>query len=99
MTNPLLLDAATRAGHYLENIAQRPVFPTADALLDLHQFEEPLPDQPSDPAAMLARLDEFGSPATVTSAGPRYYRNAQHIPKLDFVQSDMEGQAKPNLPT
>ncbi len=73
MTNSLLLDAAARAGHYLENSAQRPVFPTSAALANLHQFEQPLLDQPSDPAAVLARLDEIGSPATVASAGPRYF--------------------------
>ncbi len=73
MTNPLLLDAAQRAGHYLENIAQRSVFPSSGALIDLHQFEVPLPDQPSDPSAVLALLDRLGSPATVASAGPRYF--------------------------
>jgi len=73
MTNSLLLDAAARAAHYLENIDQRSVFPTPDALLNLHQFAETLPDHPSDPATVLAQLDTIGSPATVASAGSRYF--------------------------
>lgn len=69
----LLTDAAARAHHYLANIAQRSVFPDADALTNLHKFDESFPDQPTNPAAVLALLDEFGSPATTTSAGPRYF--------------------------
>src|SRR5262249_60785704 len=34
---------------------------------------EPLPDQPTDPRIVLRMLDEIGSPATVASAGGRYF--------------------------
>src|SRR4051794_2583052 len=70
---PLLTDAATRAYRYLETVGQRTVFPTAIAIAGLHEFEESLPAQPTDPAAVLAVLDEIGSPATTASAGPRYF--------------------------
>ncbi len=69
----LLANAAARARRYLETAAQRNVFPTADALAGLHALDETLPTQPTDPAAVLAVLDEIGSPATTTSAGPRYF--------------------------
>jgi glutamate/tyrosine decarboxylase-like PLP-dependent enzyme len=36
-------------------------------------LDEPLPERPTDPASTLRCLDEIGSPATVASAGPRYF--------------------------
>ncbi|CAN5432970.1 pyridoxal-dependent decarboxylase [soil metagenome] len=69
----LLTNAAARAQHYLETAAQRHVLPSADALAGLQELEEDLPTQPTDPALVLAMLDEIGSPATTTSAGPRYF--------------------------
>jgi glutamate/tyrosine decarboxylase-like PLP-dependent enzyme len=69
----LLTDAAARAGRYLEGVDARPVAPTQDALARLAELDVPLQDEPLDPAAVLAELDEIGSPATVASAGPRFY--------------------------
>ena len=69
----LLLNAAERATCYLETLGERNVAPTAAALAGLAHLDEPLPDQPTDPAAVLSMLDEIGSPATVTPAGPRYF--------------------------
>ncbi|MDB6058847.1 MAG: Pyridoxal-dependent decarboxylase [Verrucomicrobiales bacterium] len=39
----------------------------------LAAFDEALPDGPTDPAIVLAQLDKFGSPATVATAGPRFF--------------------------
>jgi glutamate/tyrosine decarboxylase-like PLP-dependent enzyme len=39
----------------------------------LSELGGPLPEEPSDPAEVLALLDQFGSPATLASAGPRYF--------------------------
>ena len=69
----LLADAAQRAGRYRSELPHRPVAPTPAALAGLNRFDEPLPDEPSDPWATLALLDEAGSPATVASSGGRYY--------------------------
>ncbi|HMN31275.1 MAG TPA: aminotransferase class V-fold PLP-dependent enzyme, partial [Caldilineaceae bacterium] len=69
----LLLDAAERAIRYLDTVAGRNVTPTAAALAALAQLDEALPAQPSDPEETLTLLDEIGSPATVASAGPRYF--------------------------
>lgn len=47
--------------------------PDRAALDALAAFDERLPEQPGDPAATLALLDEAGSPATVASTGGRYF--------------------------
>lgn len=69
----LISDAAERALRYLEGLDGRPVAPTPEALAGLAAFDESLPDSPCDPAATLALLDRAGSPATVASAGGRYF--------------------------
>jgi glutamate/tyrosine decarboxylase-like PLP-dependent enzyme len=69
----LLADAAARAGRYLHDLGARPVAPSPSAIAGLKVLHEPLPDAPSDPAAVLALLDELGSPATIGSAGPRFF--------------------------
>jgi glutamate/tyrosine decarboxylase-like PLP-dependent enzyme len=69
----LLQEAADRAARYVEGLSARRVFPDDDALAGLAVFEEPLPEGPCDPASVLALLDDAGSPATVASAGGRYF--------------------------
>jgi glutamate/tyrosine decarboxylase-like PLP-dependent enzyme len=69
----LLKDAANRAGRYLETLNDRPVFPSAEAIAGLTELDEPLPAGPTSPEQVLAMLDEIGSPATVASAGRRYF--------------------------
>src|SRR5690349_11998656 len=69
----LLHDAAERASRYLEGLDERSVFPSTEAVAGLTRFDEPLPAGPADPAETLALLDEAGSPATVATAGGRYY--------------------------
>ena len=72
-TGKLLTDAAERARRYLTSLDDRPVAPGRAAVAALAAFDEPLPDEPGDPAATLALLDEAGSPATVASTGGRYF--------------------------
>jgi glutamate/tyrosine decarboxylase-like PLP-dependent enzyme len=69
----LLSDAAERASRYLRSLSERRVWPSPEAVEQLSRLGGPLPDGPSDPAEVLALLDEVGSPATVTSAGGRYF--------------------------
>jgi glutamate/tyrosine decarboxylase-like PLP-dependent enzyme len=69
----LLADAAGRAGRYLAHLDQRPVAPDEAALAGLARFDEPLPELAGDAAATVALLDAAGSPATVASAGGRYF--------------------------
>ena len=69
----LLREAAERAATYLSNLGTRPVFPSSAALSRLTELGGKLPDAPSDPEKVLELLDEIGSPATVASAGGRYF--------------------------
>jgi glutamate/tyrosine decarboxylase-like PLP-dependent enzyme len=72
-TRKLLLDAAGRGIHYLENLDERSVVPSAEALARLAELRVSFPRDPTPPEEVLRLLDEVGSPATVATAGPRYY--------------------------
>jgi len=69
----LLDDASGRARRYLAALDSRAVAPTPEALAALARFDGPLPERASSPDRVLAELDELGSPATVASAGRRYF--------------------------
>lgn len=69
----LLLRTADIAARYLETLDERSVAPTPDALARLSELNHPMPDQPSDPAAVLEMLDRIGSPATMGMAGRRFF--------------------------
>jgi glutamate/tyrosine decarboxylase-like PLP-dependent enzyme len=69
----LLRDAAARAIRYRREIGNRSVWPTAAAVEALGRLDEALPATGQDDAAVIAFLDEIGSPATVASTGGRYF--------------------------
>jgi len=69
----LLAEAGERARRYLDGVGDRSVVPPPEALAALDQFDFPLPEKGLDPSQVLALLDDVGSPATVTTAGPRYF--------------------------
>jgi glutamate/tyrosine decarboxylase-like PLP-dependent enzyme len=69
----LLEDVARRSARYLAEIQERPVAASPEAVARLAALDEPLPDGPSEPADVLALLDEVGSPATMAMAGPRFF--------------------------
>ena len=69
----LLRTTAERAIRYVHELPERRVAPDAAALAGLERFDEPLPDGPDDPERVIALLDEAGSPATMASAGPRFF--------------------------
>lgn len=69
----LLNDAARRAMRYLDDLEERSVIPQPEDVRRLSELGGPLPDEPGDATATLALLDEIGSPATVASAGGRYF--------------------------
>lgn len=72
MENFLNITAA-RAIRYLDGLDERRVTPAPEDIRRLSALGGPVPDGPSDPLATLALLDEIGSPATVASAGGRYF--------------------------
>src|SRR5205085_10788646 len=69
----LLADTAARAAKYLGELDHRSVVPSQEAIARLKDLGGPLPEHPCDPAEVLALLDDIGSPATVATAGPRYF--------------------------
>jgi glutamate/tyrosine decarboxylase-like PLP-dependent enzyme len=69
----LLNMAAERAICYRESLGERRVAPLPEAIARLAELGGPLPEQSTDPAAIFALLDEVGSPATVATAGGRYF--------------------------
>jgi glutamate/tyrosine decarboxylase-like PLP-dependent enzyme len=73
MNDTLLLNAAKRSLHYLEQIQDRPVAPDPKAMEQLAQLDEPLPQGPLEAADVLHLLDTRCSPATMGVAGPRFF--------------------------
>lgn len=69
----LLAATARFAADYLDTLDTRPVAPLASAVARLRELDEPLPDAGADPHAVAQRLHDIASPATVASAGPRYF--------------------------
>src|ERR1017187_9486419 len=70
---PLLHSVALRAARYLEDIQERRVSPSAEAVRDLARFHEPLPDGPTAPEDVIRMLDEVGWPPPLGVAGPRFF--------------------------
>jgi glutamate/tyrosine decarboxylase-like PLP-dependent enzyme len=69
----LLQRTAQRAQRYLAGLRERSVAPTSESLERLKRLERPMPQHACSPEEVIAELDEFGSPATVASAGPRFF--------------------------
>ncbi|HXN09619.1 MAG TPA: aminotransferase class V-fold PLP-dependent enzyme, partial [Steroidobacteraceae bacterium] len=69
----LLDEAAQRAGRYLAALDARPVRPAPEALAALAGFGRDFPEHSTSAESVLAELDEIGSPATMASAGGRFF--------------------------
>jgi glutamate/tyrosine decarboxylase-like PLP-dependent enzyme len=69
----LIREAARRSARYLEDLKERRVAPSLEAVVRLKGLDVPLQHESIAPMQVLAELDEFGSAATVASAGPRYF--------------------------
>ncbi len=69
----LLTDAANRAQRYLKGLAERRVSPSSHSVDELKKLARRLQEQPVDPAEVLHELDAIGSPATVATAGGRFF--------------------------
>lgn len=69
----LLKITAERAIRYRENLAERHVAPSMDAITRLSELGGILPENPTNAETVLKLLDEIGSPATVTMTGGRYF--------------------------
>ena len=61
------------AFEYVDNALERNVFPTNEAIEGLENFNENLPDLPNNPLDIIKQLHKYGSPATVSQIGGRYF--------------------------
>jgi glutamate/tyrosine decarboxylase-like PLP-dependent enzyme len=74
MSEALLLDAARRAARYLEGLERRAVAPSPADLEGLRTLTDAaLPQQGLSAERVLAALDDTGSPASIASAGGRFF--------------------------
>jgi glutamate/tyrosine decarboxylase-like PLP-dependent enzyme len=69
----LLRAASEMAREYATSVDERRVAPDRQTLDSLAAFDEPLPDDGAGGLATLRLLHDVGSPATVASAGRRYF--------------------------
>jgi glutamate/tyrosine decarboxylase-like PLP-dependent enzyme len=69
----VLKEAARRAGIYLDAVRERAVIPTPEALAALEALRGPVPEGPMEAGDVLELLDRVGSPASVATAGGRYF--------------------------
>jgi glutamate/tyrosine decarboxylase-like PLP-dependent enzyme len=69
----LLCDVAVRARYYLDGLNNRPVAPSQEDIERLSVLDDALPADPTDPEAVIELLDRVGSPATVATAGRRFF--------------------------
>ena len=58
---------------YLDNSLKRRVFPSENAIKGLERFTENLPELSSKSKEILKQLHKYGSPATVSQTGGRYF--------------------------
>ena len=72
-TRQLLEHATQRALSYLENLDNRGVAPSIDAIAKLGILDQPLNDIQASPRQVIDLLDEVCSPATMAMAGPRFF--------------------------
>jgi glutamate/tyrosine decarboxylase-like PLP-dependent enzyme len=68
-----LMSAAARAVAYRRGINERRVAPSAEAIQALSHLDGTLPEAPTDDETVFGLLDDFGSPATMASAGGRFF--------------------------
>jgi glutamate/tyrosine decarboxylase-like PLP-dependent enzyme len=69
----LLSEAAERGSRYVREISGRRVGPHPEDVSRIDLLGGPLPQDTSDPANVIAMLDDLGSPATMASTSGRYF--------------------------
>jgi len=71
--NEFLESVKQKALHYIENIDNRKVFPSHEAINNLSLFNEPMPEKPTEPNKTIDFLNKYGRVASVASTGGRYF--------------------------
>jgi glutamate/tyrosine decarboxylase-like PLP-dependent enzyme len=70
---PLFEDVARRAAAYLKLVPERQVAPSTTDVDALQLLSGPFPESPTSADEVIEWLDRVGSPATVATAGGRYF--------------------------
>ncbi|MGJ0638028.1 hypothetical protein [Xenorhabdus bovienii] len=65
--------ASEIAYNYVSEVRNQRIFPDSDALSGLQNLDRPLPQHGTGCQQVLAQLHRYGSPATVATAGGRYF--------------------------
>jgi glutamate/tyrosine decarboxylase-like PLP-dependent enzyme len=74
MADQTIFNNALQYGkQYLEKAFERNVYPTEEALQNLKQFDEKMPDNSSLSTEVINSLYIYGAPATVSQIGGRYF--------------------------
>ncbi len=74
MQDKLIFQKALEFGSlYIDHSLNRNVYPTDEALENLKQFDETMPTASSDSKEIINKLNQYGSPATVSQIGGRYF--------------------------
>ncbi len=74
MLNKGVFEKAQRYGfQYLDQVFERHVFPTEEALNDLQKFEEDMPVASTNAGEVIDFLNKYGAPATSAELGGRYF--------------------------
>ncbi|MDC1539425.1 aminotransferase class V-fold PLP-dependent enzyme [Flavobacteriaceae bacterium] len=58
---------------YLENVFDRNVYPTEEAVKNLSIFDEELPTDSTNAKSVIEQLNKYGNPATTATLGGRYF--------------------------
>ncbi|MGB9443238.1 MAG: pyridoxal-dependent decarboxylase [Desulfobacterales bacterium] len=58
---------------YADNVLERNVYPTPEAIGNLDQFVEKLPESTGNASEVLEQLNQYGAPASVAQTGGRYF--------------------------
>lgn len=69
----IFIQAKDYAFEYVDKALNRNVYPTEEAIAGLEIFNEDLPYKPNQPADIIKQLHKYGSPATVSQIGGRYF--------------------------
>jgi len=73
LKHDLFEQAKDYALEYAENSIDRNVYPTDNAIENLKVFDESLPDKIGESKTIIEKLHKYGSPATVSQIGGRYF--------------------------
>ncbi len=69
----IFIQANDYSFEYADKALNRNVYPTDEAIAGLDFFDEDLPDESNHSTEIIKQLHEYGSPATVSQIGGRYF--------------------------